>query len=538
MKYQFLIMLVVLAVVATGCSNTTVTPVANQTATVASEQNTAVASLGSITLTATGAGSLIPTNETDLSYKQAGTLVELSAKVGDEVEAGTVVARLQINLSAAELEEQRTAAEMAVMLAQQALNALKANAELESAQALIRVETAQQALDDTENNTLARVIAARQSVADAKLAVQDAEMQIYISQSTANSDARYTAYAALLFKQKALAEIDKQISRLENQIKSAKDKAQRDRLKHQMLELDVRRANQQLVVNQTQAKLDAMDDPLDEEETALAEAQLATAEAQLADAERQLEDLVSGDQNDDPSSALLIAQAELNDAQAAWEKLQDGLDPDALVLAEARLKTAEARQDQLDQTQLILDLVSPISGMVLDINSAVGERVEARQSVITVGDMEHPGLEVFLDESDLSLVQVGAPVEIVFDALPDKSVSGVVTQIDPALTTSWNTKSGRLLVQLEDIRKLGSAWLPVGLNATVDVIGGEATNVVIVPTEALHETADGSYAVNLVQDDGQVKLQPVTIGLMDATRVEIQGGLEAGQTVLLGDPGM
>lgn len=537
MKRQFLIYLVLLAILLTGCSNAAVSSVASQTAAVTSEQNTAMASLGSITLTATGAGSLVPSHATDLSFNQGGTLVELSAKVGDEVEAGTVLARLQINLSAAELEEQCTAAEMAILQAQHELNTLKANAELESAQALIRLEVAQIALEDAEDTT-PTLAAAQQAVADAKEAVQDAEMQLYISQSTASSEERYTAYAALLFKQKALADIEKQISRLENQIKSAKDKAQRDRLKHQMLELEVRRATQQLVVNQAQARLDAMDEPVDEEEVALAQAQLARAEAQLADAERQLEELVSGDQNGIPSGVLLIAQAELNDAQAAWDKLQNGPDSDALALAQAEQKTAQARLDQLNQSQLVLDLVTPIGGMILNINYAVGDRVEARQSVMTVGDMEHPSMEVFLDETDISLAQVGARVEVVFDALPNKIVSGMVTQVDPALTTSGNTKSGRLLAQLDDIRNLGSPWLPVGLNATVDVQGKEATSVVIIPIEALQETPDGSYEVYLVQEDGQVKLQPVTIGLMDATQVEIQAGLEPGQTVLLDDPGI
>jgi RND family efflux transporter MFP subunit len=235
---------------------------------------------------------------------------------------------------------------------------------------------------------------------------------------------------------------------------------------------------------------------------------------------------------------LLLAQAELSEAQADWEKMQDGPDPDALALAEAELKAAEAKLAQLDQTQLTLDLASPIRGMVLEINFAVGERIEARQTVMTVGDIEHPSLEVYLDESDMSMAQVGARVEIVFDVLPDKMLSGVVTQVDPTLTTSWNTKSGRLLVQVDDLSILGSRGLPVGLNATVDVIGGEAANVVLVPTEALKATAEGGYEVYLLQEDGQVRSQPVTIGLMDATQVEIQSGLEAGQTVLLGDPEM
>lgn len=533
MKHYFVIALVVLAILLTGCSSVSPAPSASQAAAATSDQ--AVASLGSITVTATGAGSLIAMNQTDLSFNQSGTLVELEVQEGDDVAAGTVLARLQVDLSAAELEAQRSAAELAVLQAQKAVADLVSNAELESAQALLRLETAQHALEDAEDPTSAQA-QARQAVAEAKSSVEEAEMQVYIANSVAGSDDQYTAYAALLFKQKALAEIEKQVSRLENQIKSAGDKNLRDRLKHQMLELQVRLTNQQLVVNAAQAKLDAMAEPVDPEEIILAQTRLETAQARLRDAERGLEQLLKGEENGAQSGSIAIARAELNEAQAAWDQLQNGPDPAALALAQAELKEAQARLAQVQQSQLILELETPIGGKVLAIEYEVGDRIAARQTVLTVGDMEHPGLEVYLGEEDLNLAQVGAEAIIALDVLPDIPLSGVVTQVDPALTTSFNTKTGRLLIQIDDLSAVENHWLPVGLNATVEVIGGQVENAVLVPTEALQETPDGGYAVYLVQEDGQVISQPVTIGLMDATRVEIQSGLEAGQTVVLGNP--
>ncbi|HWQ84721.1 MAG TPA: efflux RND transporter periplasmic adaptor subunit [Anaerolineales bacterium] len=534
MKHPFLIELVILAVLAAGCSSAASTPPASQADTPVFEQNQAQAGLGSITLSATGAGSLVASNQTDLSFIEGGTLVELGVQEGDEVAAGSVLARLQVDLSAAGLDEQRSAAELAVLLAQRAVDTLISSAELESAQALIRLETAQLALEEVEDDAPA-LAEAQQAVAEAKSAVEDAEMQVYISQSSASSDARYTAYAALLFKQQALADIEKQVSRLENQIKSAGDKNSRDRLKHQMLELEVRLANHRLVVNVAQAKLDALDQPVDEDEAAQAQAQLAAATAQLADAERQLEQVTTTAGSSARSGAAALAQAELNEAQTAWEQLQNGPDPETLALAEAALKEAEAKLSQVKQTKLTLELVTPVSGTVLGINYTVGDWIAQRQTTLTVGDMAHPGVEVYLAESDMSMAQVGAQAGVVFDVLPETTLSGVVTQVDPALITAGNAKTGRLVVELGDLSALGSRWLPVGLNASVDVIGDTAENVVLVPIEALQEDSEGDYGVYLVQDEA-VTLQPVTIGLMDATRVEILTGLEAGQTVLLGEP--
>lgn len=527
-----LIGLAVLAVLASSCNSFAQSPVASQTATENSELSQSVASLGSITLTATGVGSLIATNTTELSFNQSGTLVELAVQEGDEVAAGTVLARLQVDLSDAELEVQRSAAEMAVIQARQALDDLQANAELEAAQALIRLEAAQLALEEAEDNALA-LAKAEQAVAEARANIEDAEMQLYISQSSASPEARYTAYAALLFKQKALGEIETQVSRLENQIKNAGDKTLRDRLKRQMLELNVRLTNQQLVVNEAQARLDTLEQPVDDQEIELAQAQLATAEAELADARRRLEQAQAGPQ----ASTLALAIAELSEAQSAWEKHQSGPDAEALALAQAALKAAEAELAQVESTQLILDMSTPLSGKVLDIAYEEGERIEQGQIVLTVGDMENPSVEVYLDEGDMSMVQVGSTAVIVFDVLPDQSLSGVVTQVDPALVTTWETKTGRVLVKLDDMRVLGSRWLPVGLNATVDIVGDSTENAVLIPAEALQGLPGGEYGVYVVQEDGQTTLKSVTTGLMDATRVEIVSGLEVGETVVLGDPG-
>ena len=75
--------------------------------------------------------------------------------------------------------------------------------------------------------------------------------------------------------------------------------------------------------------------------------------------------------------------------------------------------------------------------------------------------------------------------------------------------------------------------LPIGLNATVEVIGGRATNALLVPVEALREISPGQYAV-FVMKNGEPQLRMVEVGLMDFTSAEIKSGLEAGDIVSTG----
>jgi multidrug efflux pump subunit AcrA (membrane-fusion protein) len=165
----------------------------------------AVARIGDLTLSVSGSGGLVPASEAGLGFQNRGVLVELSVKVGDQVLAGDVLARLQIDQTPAELAASLASAELEVLNAQQNLDQYYENAPLAAAQALLTVEEAQKALDDLENFELEQALA-EQELQLAKEAVQDAEMNLYIVNSSASQQALDTSYASLLFKEKELNE--------------------------------------------------------------------------------------------------------------------------------------------------------------------------------------------------------------------------------------------------------------------------------------------------------------------------------------------
>ncbi|MBI4632270.1 MAG: efflux RND transporter periplasmic adaptor subunit, partial [Deltaproteobacteria bacterium] len=74
-----------------------------------------------------------------------------------------------------------------------------------------------------------------------------------------------------------------------------------------------------------------------------------------------------------------------------------------------------------------------------------------------------------------------------------------------------------------------------GMTAAVEVIAGEAKSAVLVPVQALRDLGSGSYAVFILQPDGQLKLTPVTVGLKDFANAEILSGVKAGDVVSTGN---
>ena len=136
-----------------------------------------------------------------------------------------------------------------------------------------------------------------------------------------------------------------------------------------------------------------------------------------------------------------------------------------------------------------------------------------------------------MDETDLNNIAVGYKTDVTFDALPERNFTGKVVLVNPGLETVSNVQAIKIQVLLDKVDP--PVNLPVGLNASVDVIAGSATNAVLVPVEALHELDPGEYAVFVVIN-GVPTLRPVKVGLKDVTNAEILSGLQAGDIVSTG----
>jgi HlyD family secretion protein len=228
---------------------------------------------------------------------------------------------------------------------------------------------------------------------------------------------------------------------------------------------------------------------------------------------------------------LNLAEAKLAEAKQLYEQVKDGPDPDEVTMAELQLVTAEAQLAVSQQNLEEAIIVAPMDGTILGISAEVGQSVN--NPFITLADLSHAYLEIFLDETDLDSIDVGYEAEVIFDAIPDQILSGTVVQVDPSLHTSNQVSTIRGLVKLDEGVAGILENLLLGMNASVDVIGGRAEGVALVPVEALRELSPGEYAV-FVMEDSEPRLRPVEVGLMDFTFAEITSGLEAGEVVTTG----
>ena len=178
------------------------------------------------------------------------------------------------------------------------------------------------------------------------------------------------------------------------------------------------------------------------------------------------------------------------------------------------------------------EMVAPISGVITDLVGEAGDRSDNNTSV-TITNVDTLYVEIYLDSSDWDKIDLGYSVDVTFDTLPETTFTGAVIQVDPFLTSSGGANVIGGLVSLEAEDQTLIQKLPLGSSAGVEVIGGRAEGVVLVPVEALREVSDEQYSVFVIED-GEPKLTLVEIGLKDIYYAEVISGLKPGDVVSTG----
>jgi RND family efflux transporter MFP subunit len=459
---------------------------------------------GDLTITASGSGVLIPANEIAVGFQSGGVLAEVLVRVGDQVEAGQLLARLddtdaqdevaqaEISLRQAELDlaaliEEVDAADLAA--AQASLSSAKANlttltsppADQELLAAQETLKSAKEALADLLDGP------DEDTVDSAKADLTLAEMSLRIAQAAYDK----VAYQANVGETQEAMNLWEATTNYEKALTTYNETVQgatADEI-----------ADARAQVAQAQAELDALLESPDADEVAAAEAQVTQAQAQLD---------------------ALLAGASAQDLEAA------------------QLKVAQAQLD-LDGAQRALaktQLVAPFAGTVVAVDAQAGESVGS-ETFITLADMQNPQIEFWVEEADLSSVAPGNRVSIVFEALPDYTFSGTILSVDPALVDVDGTAA------IQSYASIDLSTYPItllsGMNADVEVVAGEALNAVLVPVQALREmgeaqAGESQYAVFVVQANGELEMRIVQVGLKDYVNAVILSGLEPGEVISLG----
>ncbi len=89
-------------------------------------------------------------------------------------------------------------------------------------------------------------------------------------------------------------------------------------------------------------------------------------------------------------------------------------------------KSTRSRAGGHDRERRLNDttIVAPIDGVVLVKSAEAGEVIAAGTTIVSIGDLDHPWLRAYINETDLGRVKLGQKVKLTTDSYPGKMYHG------------------------------------------------------------------------------------------------------------------
>jgi HlyD family secretion protein len=206
--------------------------------------------------------------------------------------------------------------------------------------------------------------------------------------------------------------------------------------------LDTREASARLRQAQAaelaaQARLRDMEQGYRPQEIAEAGAQVQQVQANLANLKeeaRRSENLyatgaVSRQRRDKDDAAASVAQEQHRAASERLKLLQSGFRKETIAVARAQLAEAQAAVEAAKIALEDLQVTSTINGTVTRKHAEPGETLAAGRPVVTITDVTHPWVRVYMPENQIGKVQLGAPARIKIDTFPDREFTGRVSYV-------------------------------------------------------------------------------------------------------------
>lgn len=186
-----------------------------------------------------------------------------------------------------------------------------------------------------------------------------------------------------------------------------------------------------------QAELTEKESGYRSEEIGQARAALKRAEAALEEAKsdyhRQMtlfrDHVISKRELEQFEAAYEIAQAQVNEARERFNMYNKGFRQEQIDLIRARKEGAEESLEKARTRLGFATLTSTIDGFVLSDNVEPGEYVSAGTAVVTLGDISHPWLRAYVDETDLGRIRLGQKARVKTDTFPEKEYAGRISFI-------------------------------------------------------------------------------------------------------------
>jgi HlyD family secretion protein len=177
------------------------------------------------------------------------------------------------------------------------------------------------------------------------------------------------------------------------------------------------------------------------------------------------------------------------------------------------------------------------AGSSYNYNNSIeeGATVRLRQTLLTIPDMSQMGVNVKVHESQVKKVKIGQTALIRVDAEPGIVLEGRVAELALMPDSSSSRYTPNLKVYPSNIHISGThPWLRPGMNAKVEIVVDQLTDVVFVPVQSVEVEQDQHYCY--IRSGSKLERRFIKTGVFNDEFIEVRDGVTAGEQVALALP--
>ncbi|CAI0731148.1 Macrolide-specific efflux protein macA precursor [Serratia entomophila] len=249
----------------------------------------------------------------------------------------------------------------------------------------------------------------------------------------------------------------------------------------------------------------------------------------------------------------------LNDEAGSREDFESAEATLATTRAELLSLNARLVQTQIEVEKKKVDLsytrvLAPMDGIVIAVVTQQGQTVNSSQSaptIIKLARLDVMTIKAQISEADITHISAGQKAYFTIFSEPDKRYDATLRTVELApesvmkddslgagssASGSGTSNASVYYNALLDVPNPENR-LRIAMTAQVSLLLGEAKNALLVPIQAVHKIDGKKQQVQVLTKDNRLETREVKTGITNNVDIQILGGLEAGETVVLSQPG-
>lgn len=216
------------------------------------------------------------------------------------------------------------------------------------------------------------------------------------------------------------------------------------------------------------------------------------------------------------------------EAKANYELSVEGPRSEQISAQEASVEQARASLIKAQTSLSKSSLISPVDGVIKNLNISVGETVSSGQVAFSVVSDDEYYITVYIPETDVANLKVGDMVEVNFNSFPNENFEAEVGFVSPVAEQRDGVTVFKTRVYLLE----SDNRIRVGMTADLDIFSETKEDVFSVPGRSVIRSGNRMF-VRVVEDRNIIE-RDVIVGLRGYDgRLEIVEGLNLGDEVVV-----